>query len=215
MCTVKTTGLGWSKFDHAVTEVGEHTITAKVYSPYDDTTSEHNFTLNVYLESPWEQATLLINGELVAWNSPGVFLFRGQPIDVKVEAPFLRGKEVALVLINPDDLDIEASPEFEAWVPTSDAKASWTLAANGTKSGRIKLKLLSNDVQAWEIPCAVLSANLAEEADVEIECAPVPNDGNWFIRDKPQTVTLKLKPGSPLTGLPVTLSLEVINGLDR
>ena len=215
VCTVQTTGLGWSKFDHAVTEVGEHTITAKVYSPYDDTTSEHTFTLNVYLESPWEQATLLINGELVAWNSPGVFLFRGQPIDVKVEAPFLRGKEVALDLINLDDLDIEASPKFNVWVPTSDAKASWTLAANGTKSGRIKLKLLSNDVQAWEIPCAVLSANLAEEADVEIECAPVPNDGNWFIRDKPQTVTLKLKPGSPLTGLPVTLSLEVINGLDR
>jgi hypothetical protein len=216
VCTVQTTGLGWSKFDHAVTEVGEHTITAKVYSPYNDTTSEHTFTLNVYLESPWEQATLLINGEPVAWNSPGAFLFRGQPNEVKVEAPFLRGKEVALDLINSDGLDIEASPEFKEWVSTPDAKASWALAANGTKSGRIKLKLLSNDViQAWEIPCAVLSANLAEEADVEIESAPVPNDGNWFIRDKPQTVTLKLKPGSPLRGLPVTLSLEVINGLDR
>ena len=213
--TVQTKDLGWSKFDHAVTEVGEHTITAKVYSPYDDTTSEHNFTLNAYLESPWEQATLLINGVPVAWNSPGAFLFRGQPIDVKVEAPFLRGKEVALDLINPDDLDIEASPDFEAWVPTPDAKASWALAANGTKSGRIKLKLLSKDVvQAWEVPCAVLSANLAEEADVEIESAPVPNEGNWFIRDKPQTVTLKLKPGSPLAGLPVTLSLKVISGLD-
>jgi len=213
--TKQTTDLGWSKFDHSVTEVGEHTITAKVYSPYDDTTSEHTFTLNAYLESPWEQATLLINGELVAWNSPGVFLFRGQPIDVKVEAPFLRGKEVALDLVNPDDLDIEASPDFEAWVPAPDAKASWALAANGTKSGRIKLRLLSKDVvQIWDIPCVVLSTDLAEEADVKIGDAAVPEEGNWFYRGKTQIVTLHPKLGSPLAGLPVMLSRKVITGLD-
>ncbi|MGF6554023.1 hypothetical protein ABIA48_000403 [Pseudomonas sp. S30_BP2TU TE3576] len=213
--TVLTTDVGWGKFDHTVTSEGQHTITAKVHSPYDDTTSEHTFTLNVYLESPWKQATLLVNGERVAWNSPSVFLFRGQANDVTVEAPFLSGKEVSLGLINLDDLDIEASPTFDEWVPTPDAKASWALTASGTKSGRITLKLMSNNVaQPWEVPCAVLSANLADETDVKIDGVAVPAGGNWFYRDKAQTVTLTPKSGSPLAGLPVTLSCAIKTGLD-
>ncbi|MDR6607535.1 hypothetical protein [Pseudomonas synxantha] len=213
--TVPTTDVGWSKFDHTVTSEGEHTITAKVHSPYDDTTSEHTFTLNVYLESPWEQATLLVNGARVAWNSPNVFLFRGQPNDVTVEAPFLEGKGVYLGLINQEDLIIEASPTFDEWVSTPDAKASWALTASGAKSGRITLKLTSSAVvQPLEVPCAVLSANLADEADVEIGGVAVPTEGNWFIRDQAQTVTLIPKSGSPLAGLPVTLTCTIKDGLD-
>jgi hypothetical protein len=213
--TVPTTDVGWSKFDHTVTSEGEHTITAKVHSLFDNTTSEHTFTLNVYLESPWEQATLRVNGASVDWNSPNVFLFRGQPNDVTVEAPFLEGKEVTLGLINLDGLYIKAIPEFESPVPTPDAKASWALTPSDTKSGRITLKLTSSAVvQPLEVPCTVLSANLADEADVEIDGDGVPAGGNWFYRDKAQTVTLTPKSGSPLAGLPVTLTCAIKTGLD-
>ncbi|EJM55657.1 hypothetical protein PMI28_03380, partial [Pseudomonas sp. GM48] len=213
--TVPTTDVGWSKFDHTVTSVGEHTITAKVLSPYDGTTSEHIFTLNVYLESPWKEAKLLVNGVLVDWNSPNALLIRGQANDVTVEASFLSGNEVTLCLIDWGDLEIEALPEFGSPVLTPHAKASWTLTASGTKSGRITLELKSSAVaQTWVVRCAVSSANLADEAYVEIGGVVVPTEGNWFIRDQAQTVTLTPKSGSPLAGLPVTLTCTIKDGLD-
>lgn len=81
---VPTTSQGKSTFNYPLTAEGEHTITAKLHSPYDDTTVEQNFTIYVYMESPWEQATLIINGTAVEWNSPGVVLFRGKANDVRV-----------------------------------------------------------------------------------------------------------------------------------
>jgi hypothetical protein len=213
--TEPTTSLGWSRFDHTVSTSGMHTITAKVHSPYDDSTVEQNFTINVYSESPWEQATLLINGEAFVWNSPIAFLYRGQTNEVKVAVPFLEGSEVLLDLDNSDDVVIEAAPKFGEWVSTPDGRAVWVLTAGSTRSGRITLKLSSRDVsQVWEIPCAVLSADLLDEADVKIDGHAVPPDGNWFYRDKAQTVTFIPKMGSPLDGLPVTLNCEIKSGLD-
>ncbi|WP_460156566.1 hypothetical protein [Pseudomonas sp. S2_H10] len=212
---VPTSDSGWSRFEYDVLSAGEHQIMASVHSPYDDRPSRFIFPINVYLESPWEQASLFINGERVAWNSPSVVLFRGQPNEVRIEAPFLQEKEISLGLMNPDGLSIEAAPAFEGWVPVPDGTTTWVVTPAGNKSGRITLKLSSKEtVQAWEVPCAVLSLNLADEADVHIDGAAVPPGGNWFIRNKPQTVTLTAKSGSPLAGLPVSLSCAVKTGLD-
>jgi hypothetical protein len=117
--------------------------------------------------------------------------------------------------MNPDGLSIEAAPAFEEWVPVPDGTTTWVVTPAGNKSGRITLKLSSKEtVQAWEVPCAVLSLNLADEADVHIDGAAVPPGGNWFIRKKTQIVTLTAKSGSPLAGLPVSLSCAVKTGLD-
>ncbi|VVN29750.1 hypothetical protein [Pseudomonas fluorescens] len=206
---------GWSSFVHQVLTAGEHQIMASVHSPYDDRPRKYIFPINVYLGSPWEQASLFINGERVAWNSPSVVLFRGQPNEVRIEAPFLQEKDISLGLMNPDGLSIEAAPAFEAWVPVPDGRTTWVVTPAGNKSGRITLKLSSKETaQAWEIPCAVLSLNLADEADVLVDGVEVPPTGNWFIRDKAQTVTLTVKSGSPLAGLPVTLSCVIKSGLN-
>jgi hypothetical protein len=212
---VPTSDSGWSRFEYDVLTAGEHQIMASVHSPYDDRPSPFIFPINVYLESPWEQASLFINGERVAWNSPSVVLFRGQPNEVRIEAPFLQEKEISLGLNNQDGLSIEAAPAFEEWVPVPDGTTGWVVTPAGNKSGRITLKLSSKETaQAWEVPCAVLSLSLADEADVLVDGVEVPPTGNWFIRDKPQTVTLTPKSGSPLAGLPVSLSCVIKSGLD-
>jgi hypothetical protein len=84
------------------------------------------------------------------------------------------------------------------------------------KSGRITLVFFSREVvESWEHRSLVISHNLADEADVKIDGRPVPEEGTWFVRDVSRTVDLIFKPGSPLTGLPVSLHCAIKNGLDK
>ncbi|CAI8704144.1 Ig-like domain-containing protein [Pseudomonas sp. IT-196MI5] len=212
--SVPTTSLGWSKFEHTFTTAGEHTMTAKVHSPYDDTTAEEKFTINVYAESPWEQATLLINDNKVEWGAELVLL-RGQENDVTVEVPPEIARELNLGLTEGGGLNIIASPDFGDWVAPVDGRFNWKITPGAGKSGRIALIFYSREVLVpWEHRSLVISSNLADEADVKIGGVEVPAGGNWFIRDKAQTVTLTPKSGSPLAGLPVTLSCTIKSGLD-
>ncbi|MBV6827392.1 hypothetical protein [Pseudomonas sp. PD9R] len=91
----------------------------------------------------------------------------------------------------------------------------WTIIGGLTLSGLFELLIDVPQVeQSMPVTCRLLSSNLADEADVKIGGVAVPAGGNWFIRDKEQTVTLTPKSGSPLAGLPVTLTCAIKTGLD-
>ncbi|CAI8704040.1 hypothetical protein EMIT0196MI5_100135 [Pseudomonas sp. IT-196MI5] len=209
---VPTTGLGWSKFEHAFTTAGEHTITAKVHSLYDDTTAEEKFTINVYAESPWEQATLLINGNKVEWGAELVLL-RGQTNEVTVEAPPAIARELNLGLVEDGGLNIVASPSFGERVEPVDGQFHWAITPDAGKSGRITLSFHSQEVQVlWEHRSLVISSNLADEAQALIGGEVVPPEGVIFTLEAPQVVTLGLKANSPLAGHPVKLTYTIIDG---
>ncbi|WP_413704623.1 hypothetical protein [Pseudomonas sp. Pseusp16] len=163
--------------------------------------------------SPWEQATLFINGKQVEWGAELVLL-RGQENEVTVEAPSAIAREINLGLADNGGLEAVASPKFGDWVAPVNGKFIWKITPGAGKSGRITLVFFSREVLVpWESRSLVISGNLADEADVKIEGVAVPAGGNWFYRDKAQTVTLTPKPNSPLAGLPVTLTCGIKSGL--
>ena len=144
-----------------------------------------------------------------------LFLLRGQESDVTVEAPPEIARELNLELVENGGLTIVASPNFGDWVAPVDGQFKWKITPDAGKSGRITLSFYSREVvQPWEHRSLVISSNLADEADVKIGGVAIPAEGNWFIRDKAQTVTLTPKSGSPLAGLPVTLTCAIKSGLD-
>jgi hypothetical protein len=164
--------------------------------------------------SPWEQATLFINGKKVEWRAELVLL-RGQENEVTVEAPPVIARALNLGLADNGGLETVASPEFGAWVAPANGKFTWKITPDTGKSGRITLVFFSREVLVpWEHRSLVISSNLADEADVKIDGAAVPAGGNWFYRGKAQTVTLTPKSGSPLAGLPVKLTCAIKSGLD-
>jgi hypothetical protein len=162
----------------------------------------------------WEQATLLINGKKVEWGTTPL-LFRGEENTVAVEAPDEIARELNLGLPEDGGLNIVASPAFGSWVARVNGKFEWKIKPDAGKSSRITLVFYSREIlESWEHQSLVMSSNLADEADVKIRGVAVPAEGNWFYRGAAQTVTLTPKPGSPLAGLPVTLTCEVKSGLD-
>ena len=211
---VPTTGMGWSKFEHVVATAGEHTITAKVHSPYDDKKTEQSFTINVYVESPWEQATLTVNGNVVGWNEP-ILLLRGQASDVTVVAPPAIAGELNLGLVENGQLIIGASPKFDDWVARVDGRFNWKITPDADKSGRISLAFISREVLVpWEHRSLVISSNLADEVDqVLVGGVPSPADGAVFFRNEPQIVTLTYKQGSPLQDYPLELTGTPLTGV--
>ena len=209
--TVPTDGTGKSTVSISGIKLGEHTITASVYSEYDDSKATHDFTINVISESPWKDATVEINGKPAPVDQ-SIWLPRGKSDNtVKLTAPLFAGRTVLLNAVDSDGLNITAQPLFGSWVPLgTDGVAEWTLAQDEAKSGRLKLVFLSRDVTpTLELDCRVISDNLADEVDVKIHGNPVPALGNWFIRDIPQKVTATLKPGSPIAGLQMALKCTV------
>jgi len=212
--SVPTTNLGWSKFEHTFTTAGEHTMTAKVHSPYDDTTVEQSFTINVYVESPWEEATLSINGNKVEWGAELVLL-RGQENDVTVGTPPGIIGELNLELVDNGGLTIVASPKFGEGVAPDNGQFNWKVTPDAGKSGRITLVFFSKEVaEPWEHRSLVISSNLADEVDqVLVGGVPSPADGAVFFRNGPQTVTLTYKPGSPLQDYPLALTGTPLTGV--
>ncbi|WP_178120676.1 hypothetical protein [Pseudomonas sp. PB101] len=165
------------------------------------------------VSNPWERATLWINDKQVEWGAELVLL-RGEENDVTVEAPLEIARTLKMGLVNSGGLNITASPVFDESVIPANGKFNWKITPGVGKSGRITLSFYNTDVFVpWEHRSLVISSNLADEAEVKIGGAVVPPGGNWFIRDKAQTVTLTPLPGSPLAGLPITLTCEVKSGL--
>ena len=127
--------------------------------------------------SPWDQATLLINGNEVEWGTAPVLL-RGQENVVTVEAPPTIARALNLGLPEDGGLSIAASPDFGNWVAPVDGKFTWKITPGTGKSGRIALVFFSREVlESWEHRSLVISSNLADEADVKIGGVAVPAGG--------------------------------------
>jgi len=163
-----------------------------------------------------------LNGvDIADLNKPDFVVFREDVNQLELEAnpqgP-LPGMKVALMPgnLHPDLGNIYDPPLSEANAQTIPANGSvkWTITA-GNKSGFFDLlfKFTETD-EVFPLPWRLLSKNLAEEVDVEIAGAPVPEAGNVFIRGIGQKLILKPKLGSPLGDHPVTLTCCVKTGLD-
>ncbi|WGK93241.1 hypothetical protein [Pseudomonas migulae] len=215
---IDTNDSGWSKFSYTFTTVGEQSITAKVFNPYDGTTVEHSFPIKVYAESPWKQADLKVNGVPVTWRSP-VLLRRGQANEVTVKVESAIAKTLRLALINEEGLNIVAVPADTVWQQPDPVSGEfkWTLTSNEQKSGRVRLVIYSQEVaQPWEHDGRVLAGDLADEVEVRIDGKPVTSGVNFFFRGRPGVITLVSKEGSSVTeGLAVTLTRVITSGLDE
>jgi hypothetical protein len=156
--------------------------------------------------SPWEQATLLINGKKVEWGAELVLL-RGQANDVTVEAPPAIARELNLVLAENGGLSIVASPDFERWVVPVDGKFNWTITPRADKSGRITLVFFSREVlESWEHRSLVISRNLADEAELWFKDRLFrPGERLFPLKGGQSTLMLKLRSDSPVNDLQLKL----------
>ena len=164
-----------------------------------------NLKAAIAATSPWEDATLLINGKKVEWGAKPVFL-RGQVNDVTVEAPPALARELNLGLAEDGGLSIVASPDFGNWVVPVDGKFSWKITPGAGKSGRMKLVFFSREeVQSWDHRSPVISINLADEAEVLLDGIPISESGVDLISGETKKITLAYKNGNHLQGIPLAL----------
>jgi hypothetical protein len=107
--------------------------------------------------------------------------------------------------------DITCEPDFDA----ESLDYSWSITGPANKSGKFQLKLVCKKMlKPIQLPtCILLSTSLADEAYVKVDDEAVPENGNYFLRDKSRAVSLVLKNGSPLVGFPVTAKCDLISGI--
>jgi len=160
--------------------------------------------------SPWEQATLLINGKKVEWGAEPVLL-RGQENVVAVEAPPEVAKALNLGLPQNGGLNIVASPNFDEWVDPVNGKFNWKITPEAGKSGRITLAFFSREVEeTWEHRSLVISSNLADEIDVKVDDKDASDADIAFLRTNRRNIKLVAKQNSPVVGLAFIMRYEVL-----
>ena len=213
--TVPTSTSGVSQFTHTVQTLGEQTITAEFYSPYDDKTVSESFEIKVYETSPWEDAKLYVNDREVMWGDP-IGLTRGRANALRVEVAPEIAKVLRLGVGESGGLNLVSNPPFESDVSPVGETFNWTVTPDDGLSGLGMLVLFSTDVVLpWELPFWVMSRNLADEADVLIGGNIVPPEGIDFKHLQPQVLTLRYKTDSPLPGHPVKLKCRIVEGLEE
>lgn len=162
------------------------------------------------VESPWEQARLIINGKEVRWNG-AIVLRRGQENEVSVEAPPSIAKQLCLGLAEDGGLNIGASPAFQHWVDPVGGRFNWKLTPSDGKSGDINLVFFSREVlPPWPLPCRVMSLDLRDEVKVHFN-GTVYNPGSaaYPVRGTPYTVRIQPAPGSPSINLNAVVDWEI------
>ena len=164
----------------------------------------------------WDGAQWFVNGEVLPPGAP-LRLPRGATNKVKLIAPGMKGKDVNLIGVEADHLEIQAAPIFNSWVTLDAAKgaAEWTFTQTNSISGYLNLVVISREVVInLEEKCWVMSDDLADEVEVLIDGKEVPAEGVAFYVGFLRAITLKLKDGSPIEGLGVRLKWEIIEGED-
>ncbi|MBV7570661.1 hypothetical protein [Pseudomonas sp. PDM27] len=163
--------------------------------------------------SPWEQATLLINGKKVEGGAEPVLL-RGRGNVVTVEAPPAIARELNLALPVDGGLNIVASPDFNKWVSPVNGKFTWTITPDAGKSGRITLVFFSREVtELWGHRSLVISSSLADEVDVKVDDKDVSHADTAFLRTNRRNIKLLAKPNSPVAGLAFIMRYEILDKL--
>ncbi len=213
IATIPTDVSGESAFSHTV-RLQDSTIKATIQSPYDGPPQEKEFEMTVYEQSPWTEAILTVNGKQVKWNDP-IVLLRGKGNELSVEVEPAIAKSLRLELVEHGGLIVAALPAFETWTDPVGEKFNWTITPESSKSGHIKLLLLSRDVDApWELSCRVLSSDLADEvAKIQVNGNDIPLEGVLFFRNEPMTVTAVPMDGSPLAGGSLELKAIPLTGV--
>lgn len=159
--------------------------------------------------SPWEQATLSINGKKVEWGAELVLL-RGRESEVTVEAPPAIAREINLGLAEGGGLNIVASPNFGDWVPSVDGQFNWKITPNAGRSGRITLSFYSREVEvSWEHRSLVISSDLADEAELYVDGSLPPAGDVEFISGVHRTISLRAKADSPIGSFQLMLNVNV------
>ncbi|CAI8832773.1 hypothetical protein EMIT0P44_260067 [Pseudomonas sp. IT-P44] len=211
--TVPTSESGVSQFTYIVKTLGAQTITAELHSPYDDKTVKKSFEINVHKISPWKEAKLFINEIGVMWGDSFV-LTRGSANTVRVEVAPEIAKVLRLEVGEGGDLSLVSNPPFNSEVSPVGETFNWTVTPDDGLSGSVTLVIFSPDVALpWDLPCLVMSADLADEVDEILVGGVVSPDGVVFFRNEPQTVTVTYKPGSPLQGYPLKLTGTPLTGV--
>ncbi len=213
IATIPTDTGGESAFSHSVS-LQDSNITSTLQSPYDGPPQEKEFEMTVYEQSPWTEAILTVNGKQVKWNDP-IVLLRGENNELTVEVKPEIATSLQLELVEHGGLSVVALPAFATWTDPVGEKFSWTITPEATKSGHIKLLMLSRDVAApWELPCRVLSSDLADEvAKIQVNGNDLLPEGILFFRNEPATVTVVAKDGSPLAGHSLELKAIPLTGV--
>ena len=213
--TVPTSTSGVSQFSHTVQTLGEQTITAEFYSPYDDKTVSESFEIKVYETSPWEDAKLYVNDREVMWGDP-IGLTRGRANALRVEVAPEIAKVLRLGVGESGGLDLVSNPPFESDVSPVGETFNWTVTPDDGLSGLGMLVLFSTDVVLpWELPFWVMSANLSDEVEgVWVDGVAYPVEGAVLFRDEPRTITLSYKAGSPVRDWPLELTATLLGGLE-
>ncbi|WP_416739714.1 hypothetical protein ACM1ZW_26785 [Pseudomonas sp. NFX71] len=212
---VPTSTSGVSQFTHTVQTLGEQTITAEFYSPYDDKTVSESFEIKVYETSPWEDAKLYVNDREVMWGDP-IGLTRGRANALRVEVAPEIAKVLRLGVGESGGLDLVSNPPFESDVSPVGETFNWTVTPDDGLSGLGMLVLFSTDVVLpWELPFWVMSANLSDEVEgVWVDGVAYPVEGAVLFRDEPRTITLSYKAGSPVRDWPLELTATLLGGLE-
>ncbi|PTR28263.1 hypothetical protein [Pseudomonas sp. GV085] len=155
--------------------------------------------------SPWEPATLWINGKKVERGAKLVLL-RGQENEVMVEAPLEIARELNLGLAENGGLTIEALPKFGEWIKPVNGKFTWKIRPEAGKSGRVTLVFFSREVdEVWEHLSLVISRDLADEVTVLLDGVAIPASGVDFHGGVTKTLTLSYKNAEVLKGVPLAL----------
>jgi len=212
--TVATDAAGDSEFTQTVMNEGEQTITVSVHNLYDDQPISTEFRFTGYLESPWQQAKLIVNGAQAAFGDP-VALIRGQANVVKVQATADIARQLTLELAEAGGLTVQAVPAFQTPVDPQGGEFTWQVTPQAGASGVVTLAFGSEQVERpWERRCWVMSVNLADEVDkVLVNGVESPPTQVLFYRNEAQTVTLTYKAGSPLNTFPLKMTGTPLTGV--
>ncbi|MEX3777110.1 hypothetical protein [Pseudomonas sp. MYb118] len=174
--TVTTNDSGVSDFRHIVTKEGKQTITAHLHNFYNDETETVEFPFTGFAHSPWEEATLKVNGQVVEFGKTAVMI-RAQVNEVVVEIPADIARTLTLAVVEPGGLTLTASPAFGTAVQVVDGKVSWRVTSVENVSGSISLEVSSPEVELpLEWRCWVLSSNLEDEMELRLNKLPMPSD---------------------------------------
>lgn len=127
----------------------------------------------------------------------GIVFFRNENYDIHLK--YKPGSPLEYLRVKLDIQILTGSPIKVVEPSDFTIPHSWRVRLH-THSGTVKLTLIGDGMtQDLELPiCKVMSRYLWTEADVEIDDKPVPATGFNFIKGKPERVTLRPKPGSPL-----------------
>lgn len=170
---------GWSDYFFEPVDEGTFTVTADVESPYKNDHGQHDFTVVVLGESPWQSlAAVTLNGTEA--GSVGLVCFLGdEPAELRVSlvGDSLENEEIYLRITDEHDdldLDFESEPPLELKRKLLPQGLAWAIRSNDTVSSRFLLHVYHDELPTLVLPGLLLSRQIDEEGGVEFDERNIP-----------------------------------------